>query len=156
MKKLLQTCATRSFSMRVAHQLSGKFELVLATSDEVPALLGNRYHKIPKGVNPTYAHEMLKMALDLQCSYILPMGLDEVQTLSASLLLFEEYGIQVLCPSMAALPDLSILENPVAELPLSLVMDGYDVLGIGSNVSAFNGLGLISDSGDSFILTVAR
>ncbi|TDQ82800.1 hypothetical protein CLV99_0021 [Sphingobacterium yanglingense] len=156
MKKLLLTCATRSFSMRVARQLSEKFELVLATSDEVPALFGNRYHKIPKGVNPTYAHEMLKMALDLECSYILPLGLDEVQTLSASLLLFEEYGIQVLCPSMAELPDLNILENPGAELPLSLVVNGYDVLGTASNAAAFKGLGLISDSGDSFILTVAK
>ncbi len=156
MKKLLLTCATRSFSMRVAQQLSEKFELLLATSDEVPAVFGNRYHKIPKGVNPTYAHEMLKMALDLECSYILPMGLDEVQTLGASLLLFEEYGIQVLCPSMGDLADLTVLENPAAGLPLSLIVDGYDVFEKAANAENFNGLGLISDSGESFILAVAK
>ncbi|MBL1411336.1 hypothetical protein [Sphingobacterium faecale] len=156
MKKLLLTCATRSFSMRVAQQLSGKFELVLATSDEVPALFGNRYHKIPEGVSPTYAHEVLKTALDFGCDYVLPLDIDEIATLSSSLILFEEYGIRVLCPGIKNLKSLSVLDNPAKELKLSLFVGGYDVLSGRSESVDFNGLGMLSDSGDSFILAVSK
>lgn len=156
MKKLLLTSATRSFSIRVAQLLSNHFEVILATSDEVPSVLQGRYHKIPKGVNPTYAHEILKIALDLGCSYVLPLGMDEIATLSGSLVLFDEYGIEVLCPGMADLATLSVLENPAKELQLSLFIGGYDVLGDTSASINFNGFGLLSDSKDSFILTVAK
>lgn len=156
MKKLLLTYATRPFSMRVAQLLSEQFEIVLATSDDVPTLFKDRYCKIPRGVNPTYAHEILKVALDLDCNYILPLGIDEIQALSASLVLFEEYGIDVLCPGMNQLAELPMLENPDKELSLSLFVRGYDVLKSTSDSFSFNGLGVVSDSGESFILTVAK
>lgn len=156
MKKLLLTCATRSFSVRMAQLLSSHFEVILATSDEVPHILAGRYQKIPKGANPTYAHEILKIALDLNCNYVLPLGIDEIGTLSVSLVLFEEYGIEVLCPNRTDLATLSVLDNPAKELALSLFIGGYDVLGATSESINFNGLGLLSDSGDSFILTVAK
>lgn len=156
MKKILLTCATRSFSMRVAQLLSPHFEVISATSDEVPTVLQGRYHKIPKGANPTYAHEVLKIALDLKCDYVLPLAMDEIVTLSGSLILFEEYGIQVLCPGIADLEMLSVLDNPAKELKLSLFVGGYDVFGVTSESVAFDGLGMLSDSGDTFILVVAK
>ncbi|ERJ58273.1 hypothetical protein [Sphingobacterium paucimobilis] len=156
MKKLLLTCATRAFAMRITQLLSDKFELVLATSDEVPTVFKNRYTQIPKGVNLTYAHEVLKVALDLSCDYVLPLGLDEIQTLSRSKILFEEYGIHVLCPGMEELVELSVLENPTKELALSLFIGGQDVLNSNSEDYCYEGLGLLSDSGESFILAVAK
>lgn len=156
MKKLLITYATRPFSMRVVELLSDRFEVIVATSDEVPDIFRDRYRKIPKGANPTYAHEILKIALDSSCDYILPLGIDEIETLSASLILFEEYGIKVLCPGMGELVTISVLENPTREMPLSLVIDGQDVLRGLTVTLEFNGLGLISDSGESFILAIAK
>lgn len=156
MKKILLTCASRSFSMRVAQLLSPHFGVILATSDEVPTILKGRYHKIPKGVNPTYAHEVLKTALDLGCDYVLPLAIDEIATLSRSLILFEEYGIQVLCPGIKDLESLSVLDNPAKELKLSLFVGGYDVLSDRTESVDFNGLGMLSDSGDSFILAVSK
>ena len=156
MKKILLTCATRSFSMRVAQLLSPHFEVISATSDEVPTVLQGRYHKIPKGANPTYSHEVLKIALDLKCDFVLPLAIDEIVTLSGSLILFEEYGIQVLCPGIADLEMLSVLDNPAKELKLSLFVGGYDVFGVTSESVAFDGLGMLSDSGDAFILAVAK
>lgn len=156
MEKLLLTYATRPFSMRVAQLLTERFELALATSDEIPVLFQERYYKIPKGLNPTYAHEVLKIALDLNCKYVLPLGLDEIRTLSESLILFEEYGIMVLCPPMTDLKELDVIANPAKDIPLSLLIDNQDLFSGERTEWGFDGLGVISDSGESFMLTVVQ
>jgi len=156
MDTLLITYATRPFSMRIAKSLASKFTLLSATSDEIPSVMAEQYIKIPRGVNPTFAHELLKIALDKGCKYILPMGLDEVQTLSESIILFEEYGIQVLCPNHLALAELEVLENPHKDLELSLLINQYDVLTDEQRPIGYNGLGIVSDSGEEFILAVVK
>lgn len=156
MNTLLITYATRPFAMRVVKSLAAKFTILAATSDEIPSFMTEQYIKIPRGVNPTYAHELLKIALDKGCTYILPLGLDEVQSLAESIVLFEEYGIRVLCPDHLALGELNVLENPNKDLPLSLIIDQYDVLGDEKRPFAYNGLGIVSDSGEEFILAVVK
>ena len=154
MEKLLITYATRPFAMRVAKSLTDKFDVLAATSDEIPSFMSEKYIKIPRGVNPTFAHELLKIALDEGCNYILPIGLDEIQALSESIILFEEYGIRVLCPNHLILPELEVLPNPHKELPLSLLIDQYDVFTDEQRPFAFNGLGIVSDSGEDFVLAI--
>ncbi len=156
MNSILITYATRPFAIRVAKSLSSKFNLLLATSDEIPSVMVDKYIQIPRGVNPTYAHEVLKIALDRGCDYILPLGLDEIKSLGESLVLFEEYGIRVLCPNHLQLPNLDILENPNKELALSLLIDKYDLFSDEDRPFDFNGLGIVSDSGEEFILTVVK
>lgn len=156
MEKLLLTYATRPFSMRIAQLLTGHFEVVSATSDEIPTLFRERYYTIPKGVNPIYAHEVLKVALDLNCTYVLPLGLDEIRTLSESLILFEEYGIMVLCPPMSDLKELDIIANPAKDIPLSLLIGNRDLFSGERTEWPFDGLGIIADSGESFMLTVVQ
>lgn len=156
MEKILLTYATRPFSIRVAQLLAEHFEVVQATSDEIPVVFHGRYNKIPKGANPTYAHEILKIALDLNCKYVLPLGLDEIQTLSESLVLFAEYGITVLCPPNTELEELLIVDNPTKDMSLSLLIENHDVFTKETCEIPFNGLGVLSDSKETFMLTVVR
>ena len=156
MESLIITYATRPFAIRVAKSLQQKFSLLAATSDEIPAPMADQYIKIPRGVNPTFAHELLKIALDKGCKYILPMGLDEIQSLSESIILFEEYGIKVLCPNHIDLATLECLANPHKDLALSLLIDQYDVLQDEQRPFGFNGLGIVSDSGEEFIVAIVK
>ena len=156
LKRLLITSATHSLGLRVCKMLADKYELIQATSEDLPVFMQEKYVKIPKGVNPTFAHEMLKLALDNGCNYILPLQLAEIESLSESLLLFEEYGIQVICPSRAQLQEIDILPNPAKELPLSVLLDKTDLLSHRQVDIAVNGLGVLSDSEMDFFLAVAR
>jgi hypothetical protein len=156
LKRLLITSATHSLGLRLSKLLADNYELIQATSDELPAFMQDKYVKIPKGVNPTYAHEMLKLALDKGCIYVLPLQLSEIESLSESLLLFEEYGIEVICPTKAQLEELDILPNPAKELPLSVILDKTDLLSHRQVDIEVNGLGVLSDSEMDFFLAVAR
>jgi len=156
LKRLLITSATHSLGLRLSKLLVDNYELIQATSDELPAFMQDKYVKIPKGVNPTYAHEMLKLALDKGCIYVLPLQLSEIESLSESLLLFEEYGIEVICPTKAQLEELDILPNPAKELPLSVILDKTDLLSHRQVDIEVNGLGVLSDSEMDFFLAVAR
>jgi len=156
LKKILITSATHSLGLRVGNLLADKYELIEATSDELPVFMQEKYVKIPKGVNPTYAHEMLKLALDKECDFVLPLQLAEIESLSESLLLFEEYGIQVICPTKPQLEDLEILSNPAKELSLSILLGGIDLLQAKEVDVVINGLGVLSDSELDFFLAVAQ
>ncbi|MCA5006189.1 hypothetical protein [Sphingobacterium bovistauri] len=156
MKRLLITSATHSLGLRVANMLEGKYEVVLSTSEDLPAFMQSNYLKIPKGINSTFAHEMLKSALDNNCQYILPLQLSEIETLAESLLLFEEYGIQVICPSKSQLEELEILANPIKDMSLSLLLDNMDLLNNRQAEVNVDGLGVLSDSGLDFLLVVAN
>lgn len=156
MKKILITSATHSLGLRVSKLLADRFEIIQATSDELPAFMQDKFVKIPKGVNPTFAHEMLKLALDNNYEYILPLQLQEIEALSESLLLFEEYGICIICPTKQQLQELEILPNPGKELPLSILLDGTDLLSHRQVEIEVNGLGVLSDSEMDFFLAVAR
>lgn len=150
------TSATHSLGLRVAKLLESKFDVILATSDDLPSFMQANYLEIPKGVSPTFAHEMLKLALDLSCAYILPLQLPEIESLAESLQLFEEYGIKVICPVKNQLGDLEILPNPGKELPLSIVSENVDLIHDKIVQIEINGLGVISDSEMDFFLVVAR
>jgi hypothetical protein len=156
LKRLLITSATHSLGLRVSKLLAEKYELIEATSEDIPVFMQDKYLKIPKGVNPTFAHVMLKLALDKGCNYILPLQLAEIESLSVSLLLFEEYGIQVICPTKPQLVEVEILPNPAKELSLSIFLDKIDLLQAKEVDVAINGLGVLSDSELDFFLAVAR
>lgn len=156
MEKILITGATHGLGVRVAKMLESSFEVVLSASENIPEFMSHKIISIPKGVNPTFAHEMLKLALDKGCSYILPLLLLEIESLSESLVLFEEYGITVLCPSKAQLEDMEIVPNPPKELPLSVLVNKRDLLTQREVDIEANGLGIISDSGEEFLLAIAR
>lgn len=156
MKKILLTSSTHVLGLRIAKMLADKFEIVACTSDPLPDFMKANYVQIPKGLNPTFSHEMLKLALDHNCEYILPLQLAEIESLSESTMLFDEYGITVICPAKADLEVLDILPNPTKDMPLSLIVDNHDLLSGQPVEVAVNGLGVMSDSGVEFLLAIAR
>ena len=153
MEKILITYATRPLGLRIAKLLSASFEIEKTTSDEIPSVLKSAYTAIPRGQNPTYAHELLKLALDKACQYVLPLGKEKAFALAETSLLFEEYGIQVLCPPKELLAAIDCLSDPPADLQLSLLRDKKDMIsGEVFADSEWNGLCIVSDSGDDFVL----
>ncbi|MEI2275053.1 hypothetical protein OHD16_23180 [Sphingobacterium sp. ML3W] len=154
MKKILITFGTRPLAMRIARKLSDSFEVLYASSEEIPELLlkSGNYAVIPKGWLPTFAHEVLKLSLDQQVDYVLPLGGFELEPLAEAKVLFDEYQISVLVPDKDILETFSIIENPPADLPYVLLSKGNNLLGEEIYENTLDGLLVTSDSAEEFAL----
>ena len=77
-------------------------DIIFADSQELPHLgfSGKKFLRIPKGNSPSYAHEMLDLALNEGITKIFPLGPGELMPLAESRQLFFEYGISVMVPSV--------------------------------------------------------
>lgn len=154
MDTILITYGTRPFAQRLAKQLSSTFNCHFASSEPFPdILLKSNYRKIPTGPNPTFAHELLKLALDEGYQYILPLGKMELQPLHEARILLEEYGIFVLLPE--ELDNCPLIENPPSALDVRIVKQGLDLLS-GEQLTPiyFSGATLLSDAGDEPALCI--
>lgn len=154
MKKILITFGTRPLAMRIAKRLGADFEILYASSEDIPELLlaSGKYAKIPKGLLPTFAHEILKLSLDQEVDYVLPLGGFELEPLSTAKVLFEEYQISVLVPDKQQLETIPVMENPPAELPYKLLSKGNNLLDSTRFDRPLDGLFVISDSGEDLAL----
>ncbi|WP_293886098.1 MULTISPECIES: hypothetical protein [unclassified Sphingobacterium] len=154
MKKILITFGTRPLAMRIAKKLGANFEVLFASSEEIPGLLlkSDKYARIPKGLLPTFAHEVLKLCLDQQVDYVLPLGGFELEPLSVAKVLFEEYQISVLVPDKDLLETIPLMENPPTDLPYRLLSKGNDLLDSTTIERSFDGLFAASDSGEDLAL----
>jgi hypothetical protein len=154
MKKILITFGTRPLAMRVAKRLAKSYSILYASSEEIPALLlqSGNYVRIPKGLLPTFAHEVLKLSLDQQVDYVLPLGDLELEPLAEAKTLFEEYQIAVLVPDKDKLKETHVIENPPAELPYVLLYKGTDLFGGDTHEHTSEGLFVASDSGEDYAL----
>lgn len=147
MQNLLITFGTRPLAQRLSKMLNTNFNILFASSEEVPSFLASNYHKIPTGVNPTFAHEVLKLAMDQQIDFILPLGLSEMQALTEAKILFEEYGIQLLTPDQERLLEIFVLENPSSSVELVLSHHGKNLLNSKDLPTQESGLFALSDDG---------
>lgn len=155
MAKILITHATRPLGLRVSKYVAKKFVVEKCSSDEIPSVLQSKYSMVPSASHPTFAHEMLKLALDKSCDYILPLGLDEIRVLSETAVLFEEYGVRLLCPARPILPVVNVLIDPASHTSLQVLSKKRDIVtGEHFGNSEWDGLCLVSDSKDEFILAV--
>lgn len=154
MKKILITFGTRPLAMRIAKRLGADFEILYASSEDIPELLlaSGKYAKIPKGLLPTFAHEILKLSLDQQVDYVLPLGGFELEPLAAAKVLFEEYQISVLVPDKDLLETIPVMENPPADLPYRLLSKGNDLFDSATFERSLDGLFVASDSGEDLAL----
>ena len=146
-KRILITFGTRGLGQRIAKLLGDEFEIFFASSEEIPSLLLNsgKYFKLPAGLMPTYAHEVLKISLDHQIDYVLPLAVAKI--------LFEEYDIKVIVPTQDVLQDYYVIENPPKELSLALLVDGKSLIDdFTTEHPGLDGLFVVSDSGDDFAL----
>lgn len=156
-KKILITYGTRPFGQRIAQQLSEKLTVQLVSCEAVPDLFvkSGRVKVIPHGVNPTYAHELLKVCLDLEIDYVLPLGRSEIETLTGNAILFEEYGIQVLLPSKELLNEIFLIENPERGLEINILKEGMDFLSEQRLLdNQYSGVLALSDSGEHASLCI--
>ncbi|WP_400262380.1 hypothetical protein ACFX5U_02150 [Sphingobacterium sp. SG20118] len=154
-KRILITFGTRGLGQRIAKLLGDKFDIFFASSEEIPSLLigSGKYFKVPTGLMPTYAHEILKISLDNQIDYILPLGGFEFEPLAEAKVLFEEYGIKVIVPAQDVLQDYFIIENPPKDLSLTILVNGKSLIDDFSTPDTrLDGLFVVSDSGDDFAL----
>jgi len=154
MDTILITYGTRPFAQRLGKLLSAAFVCHYASSEPFPEiLLKGNYRKIPTGANPTFAHELLKLALDEGYQYILPLGRSELQPLHEARILLEEYGISLLLPE--ELEAYMLIENPPTELEIRVLHKGRDLVTGGKLVDeSFSGATLLSDAGDEPALCI--
>lgn len=154
MKRILITYGTEALAQRIGKLLAGQFEVLYASSQAFPdVLLKQQYRKLPTAVNPTFVHELLKLALDESITYILPLGKEELPVLQGARVLLEEYDQQLLMP--LDLADTLILERPDKQMPIRLIHAGLDLL-TGEQLAAdsFSGAAVLSDSGENVVLCV--
>ena len=154
MKRILITFGTDALAQRIGKLLADQYTVLYASSQPFPdILLKQHYRKLPTASNPTYVHEVLKLALDDSIDYILPLGQGELQALHEARILFEEYGINLLMPT--SLEEVLIAEKPAKELAIQVLDQGKD-LRTGEAITAadFSGAAIVSDSGEEVVLCV--
>ena len=136
-----------------SHSQAYKLERLLALSDvtfadyqDLPQLAypGKKLLKIPAGNSPSYAHEMLDLALNSGISRIFPLYTEEILPLAEARQLFAEYGISVIVPSLlwvkkhaemrsAQAGELLVLEGGrtlAGNLPMHVLLPEEDLTGI--------------------------
>lgn len=118
-----------SASHAEAHRLKrllNDFQVLLGDAD-IPVMTGTML-RIPRHASASYAHEMLALCLDHQVTHLFALDIKEIQELSKSLLLFEEYGIRVVIPAQADLGN-SQEGKHLPDSNLAVVLDGNCIAG---------------------------
>lgn len=156
MQKMLITFGTRPLAQRLSKILNTHFEIIFATSEEVPSFLSANYNTIPTAANPTFAHELLKLCLDKQIDFLLPLGLAEINALTEAKILLEEYGTKLLSPSKEELEELFVLENPPSNIDLILCEKGVNLISDSKLEIEMTGLFAVSDEGDDLALCTIK
>lgn len=97
MEKHVITGATTAQAQRLAKNLEGQ-EVYLTDYNPIPQVLlkSGRFLQLSLNENNTYVHELLKVCLDVQASYLHIIRPQERDLIQGQEVLFEEYGIQVL------------------------------------------------------------
>ncbi len=98
---------------------------LLLKNDEV--LFGDNFTDFPSAESNSTAHQILKFCLDHQVEQVFPLAFAEVAELRKSLILFEEFGIEVML-SEESLQDLTQADkeaNSFVELSTGLIALGY-------------------------------
>lgn len=126
MSTILLTYGTRPIAQRIAKALRLHHTIVLATHEEIPSVLSHTYKSIPNPANPVFAHEMLKLCLDLNIDLIVPLGAAEIEVLRESVILLEEYGISVVSPSLPS--EQAFAQHIPADTPLQIAQGGLSLL----------------------------
>lgn len=152
MNNLLITGGTTSYAFRIMNLLSDKFIISLGTADDIPSVMNKHFIKLPSSTINSFVHEVLKIALENNITYILPIEEKEITLLSQSLSLFEEYGIQILIPNVDEIRNLNLTSAPHKNSRLTVLIGGVDLLNNNKTIFNFSGCGYITEANDEFIL----
>lgn len=101
-------------------------EVILADYGDTPAFGSAAYTFISLGEqNDAIAHNLLNTALDHNVDCLLPLHEFEISQLSKSLVLFEEFNITVLLPSLLDLPKFFYPQQDIdARCPWAIYVKG--------------------------------
>jgi len=123
MDSFLITCGLDAFAQRVGKELAPQ-TVYYASSESFPQALKStgKYHSLVPATQDTFVHEILKLALDLQVSYIIPLDLEEIKILINENSLFSEYGIRVLVPS--TFDHFPLIVQPPKIIPIEILEYG--------------------------------
>lgn len=123
----LITAASDSSAFRLARLLNEK-DLLFGSIEEIPNFGDTKFIKIPSIKSPSFAHELLKICLDNKINEVYPLFLDEIIELSTSRILFEEFNIKIIIPSVNYI-NLGLLNYSVSFANLFVLKDGLIVAG---------------------------
>lgn len=107
-------------------QHAASFQLAaLLKSDEI--IFGDYFVDFPVKDSNSIAHQILKFCLDHQVSRVYPLAFAEVTELRKSLILFDEFGIEVMlgADDLALFNQAGKIANSFADLPAGLISLGY-------------------------------
>lgn len=123
----LITAASDSAAFRLARLFTNK-DLVFASIEQMPAISGTKFIKIPSAKSPSFAHQLLKICLDNQIDEVYPLLKEEIKELASSIILFEEFGIKIIIPSIDYI-NLGLLNNLNLNFKLIILFNGEIVAG---------------------------
>ncbi|MGB4774223.1 MAG: hypothetical protein WBP45_03550 [Daejeonella sp.] len=115
---VLITAACHAEAYQIERLLQAE-DVVFADHQNLPAFSSHKFIKISKGNSQSFAHEILTLCLDHQITQIFPLYKDEISTLSESKLLFEEFGISIIVPSVSWLKSYTHKPN---DKPINVVI----------------------------------
>lgn len=109
--------------------------VLLADYGDMPVFASAAYQMISLGErnDDTIAHNLLNSCLDESVELVLPLHAFEIEALAKSVVLFEEFGIQVLLPEMNHL-EKYLITNQVRGKDWAIYQNG--TLKFASNVSS--------------------
>lgn len=123
----LITSASDSAAFRIARLLNDK-NLVFGSIEKMPDITGSKFIRIPPANSPSFTHELLKICIDHQIHGIFPLMKDEIIELSSSRVLFEEFDIKIIIPSIKFI-HLNFL-SPLTKLSkLAIMVNGVFIAG---------------------------
>jgi hypothetical protein len=96
---VLITSASDSAAFHIARLLEDE-NLIFGTIEQMPDITGSKFIRIPAASSPSFTHELLKICIDHQIHEIFPLMKDEIVELSSSRVLFEEFDIKIVIPSI--------------------------------------------------------
>ncbi|WP_291402341.1 hypothetical protein [Daejeonella sp.] len=123
----LITAASDSAAFRLARLFSEKV-LFFGSIEEIPNFGDKKFIKIPSAKSPSFAHELLKICLDNEINEVYPLVLDEIIELSTSRILFEEFNIKIIIPSINFI-NLELLNHSKLLINLIVLINGVVVAG---------------------------
>ena len=80
---ILITAAAHALAYRLARILNNS-EVFFGDQNDLPAILGKKFIRIPPASSNSFSHEILKTCLDLDITSIYPLYRDEINELSST------------------------------------------------------------------------
>jgi hypothetical protein len=96
----LITGASNAAAFRLA-RLFAKEDLVFGSNEQLPNFSTFKFITIPLATSTSFCHELLKICLDNQINQIFPLLKNEIIELGSSKILFEEFNIKIITPSVS-------------------------------------------------------